>query len=484
MNRFFFALAFAIISKAHAASFIIPDGTVETTPYVLSDVGDSGVIEEGGALFTTTTAITLANTNQTVFNSGVITTSGANANGIYVNGDNSLVVNCGTISSQQGYALSFNGTGNTLSLEQCGGNVSHIMGRVITEDDVLDVNVNIPGGLVLTLDDGGLGFGEITSNNPYIVLGNTLIVVDRTPFAWRSDFLTDLSEAVLGSVYQRRFGFGTCCESCSSDTSIWLQGIGSDRTRLKDNSVPRYLLREKGLLAGAQTALDCGYLGAFGGVLFGEGRLCLNSVKMNSTSYVGGVSFEHVRERDFFGAALALGYAELKNDRITMNNLAENGIVFVHSRSRAFFAAPELMWTRNFSLKAFNPNLTLLGRYEGLFFDSENIGVESSSVQQLIGSVECGLPIAASDCSHCFAFEPYVGGYFRVQLGDRRMNIFINEVGFSFDDGSQKSLSALFYGFRGSFKRGAWDLILNLRGSWDNHSSRAYWGQIGLSKEF
>lgn len=145
-------------------------------------------------------------------NSGTIAVTGASADAIHVADGNKTVTNCGIISSENGHAISFDGTNNMLVLTDCGSQHSLIQGSVITTGDALNVNVETNSNLILTLDDGGLGFANVSSNNPYVIIGNTLVVVDRALFTAQADILADLSDGVLGGIYKGRFGFGSCCQ--------------------------------------------------------------------------------------------------------------------------------------------------------------------------------------------------------------------------------------------------------------------------------
>lgn len=101
-------LSLALISPtpATAADFTIPSGTTVTTTQTLPDAGDTGTVEQGGAINTTgTDAVAMLNANQTLTNNGDLQNSGAITSSVFSNGDNATITNNGTITSSGWFAF-------------------------------------------------------------------------------------------------------------------------------------------------------------------------------------------------------------------------------------------------------------------------------------------------------------------------------------------------------------------------------------------
>jgi len=86
----------ALISPVHAANFTIVDGVTVTAPQTLND-NETGTIEAGGQLNTAGIAITASGINNTVENSGSISTLGDNSDGIDSDGADAIISNSSSI---------------------------------------------------------------------------------------------------------------------------------------------------------------------------------------------------------------------------------------------------------------------------------------------------------------------------------------------------------------------------------------------------
>ena len=70
----YFAVPFCF-GEVRAADFIVPSATT-VGQQTLTDVGDTGVIESGGAITSAASAVLMLNADQTVINDGAISTTG------------------------------------------------------------------------------------------------------------------------------------------------------------------------------------------------------------------------------------------------------------------------------------------------------------------------------------------------------------------------------------------------------------------------
>lgn len=87
-------------TSAYSADFNVPSGTTVTTTQTLTDTGDTGTVEMGGAIDTTgVDAVVMQNTNQLLTNNGSITTTGAFRAGVFAStlATNARIINNGTI---------------------------------------------------------------------------------------------------------------------------------------------------------------------------------------------------------------------------------------------------------------------------------------------------------------------------------------------------------------------------------------------------
>jgi len=205
--------------------------------------------------------------NVVITNSGQITTTDSDADGIFNDNDfsNVHIINSGTIRSTQGFALNLQGTASqTLSLLRG----SNLDGGVHVETVDLDLNVETGLNLALTLDPTSTaGFGTLGIDAPFVILGNTIAVIDPTGLAMQADVVADLSDTLLNGIYHQRAPCGC---------GVWAQGIGSYRKR-GDNAHTVGHDNWQG-----------GYASLFGGISYGEAEVDEHTQKATTRSYVGG----------------------------------------------------------------------------------------------------------------------------------------------------------------------------------------------------
>ncbi|MFZ0565019.1 MAG: autotransporter domain-containing protein, partial [Chlamydiales bacterium] len=309
--------------------------------------GNNSVITNSGSIVVSgDSAFGIANnatgSNIVVVNSGLVSVSGENSSGIISNSDDVHVINSGTVISAQDFAIFLSGADPTLSLLRG----SNIQGPVFPSSSPLNLNVETGLNLVLTLDTGGT-FGALGIEAPFALVGNDLIaVIDPTGLAMQADVVADLSDTILDAIYPHRTGF-PCCIPCGC--GIWVQGIGSSRKRSRDKDFVGYDNWQGGFLVGGNVPLWGGNGSLFGGVSFGEAEVDQQTQKADTTSYVGGVTYEWLCRCTFLGAALAVGYVDWDNERFVMNNLAEGGVQKARSNTGGGFITADLTATRHFN---------------------------------------------------------------------------------------------------------------------------------------
>jgi len=71
----------------------------------------------------------------------------------------------------------------------------------------LNLNVETGLNLALTLDPGGLGFGTLGIEAPFVLVDKTIAVIDPTGLALQADGLADLSDTIFDGIYRHRTAF-------------------------------------------------------------------------------------------------------------------------------------------------------------------------------------------------------------------------------------------------------------------------------------
>lgn len=190
---------------------VFNEGLIITTGHAAYGVANSG----NNARLTNNGTISTSNNsahalfskkggNVQITNRGTLFTNGSEADAIYVSGDSGFsLVNSGHIIALQGHAINIKESSNpTLTLLRG----SHIQGP-IHSDNYLNLNVGPGHSLALTLDGTSAGFTAQQIENPFAIVGNTLAVIDPLGLGWQVDFVADLSDMVLNGIYPYRTAF-------------------------------------------------------------------------------------------------------------------------------------------------------------------------------------------------------------------------------------------------------------------------------------
>jgi len=436
----------------------------------ISTTGDDahGIFNDGG-------------TEAVITNSGLILTKGEDADGIRNDdGADIHIINSGTIRSAQSFALNLLGTNPTLSLLRG----SNLQGRVFN-DDPLNLNVETGLNLALKLDSGNAGFNDLGIEAPFIRVGDTIGVIDPTGLAMQADVVADLSDTILNGIYRHRTAFSCQCTPCGC--GVWAQGIGSYRERSRNKDTVGHDNWQGGFLVGYDTPLYGGNVSLFGGVSFGEAEVDEQTQKANTTSYVGGLTYERLFCNTFLGLALAVGYVDWDNERFVMNNLASGGVEKARTDTGGVFVSPEVTLAHFFSSLWCSPTMSFTLRYAGLFLGDytekgslTNLSVKDREIDLLTTRFELSVPYTASRGICCWSIEPYLGVSGRYQVGGNRVDAELLGQSLSFDPGSPRNLAAFLLGFRGIQSFGCFNLFLNLEGSFDSCRSSRILGEGGI----
>ncbi|MFZ0565449.1 MAG: autotransporter domain-containing protein, partial [Chlamydiales bacterium] len=458
------------ISTAGNSSFgistlVTGDNVVVTNSGLISTLGSSS-LGMGITVFGSNVAITnsglistvgnsadgllvdVTGSNLVITNSGLITTEGVVSDAIQADNDNVQIINSGTLRSAQSFAILISGADPTLTLLRG----SNIQGPVVSSDDPLNLNVETGLNLALTLD-GGSTFGALGIEAPFALVGNDLIaVIDPTGLAMQADVAADLSDTILGAIYLHRIGF-PCCIPCGC--GMWVQGIGSSRKRSRDKDFVGYNNWQGGFLVGYDTPLWGGNGGLFGGISFGEAEVDQETQRADTTSYVGGITYEWLCRNTFIGAALAVGYVNWDNERFVMYNLAEGGVQKARADTGGGFVTADLTAARHFDALCCT-TMSFSLRYAGLFLGSynekgsiSNLFVKDREVDLITTRFEVSLPWTESRGNCCWSVEPYAGVYGRYQVGGKQVDAVLLGESLSFDPGIPHNLAAFLFGFRG-----------------------------------
>jgi len=570
-----------------AASFVIQSGEVETTPQILSDSGDTGLIEEEGALVVNgavavrmnadnqavlnqgtistsgdfSDAILNLGNNSTIINTGIVSTSGASAetivnigsnvqitntgklstsgdaaggitnsgvgssilnsgtistagsfaNGILIGatgdsiniintgeisvsgmnsegvqtfGDNLFIFNAGTIRSAQSFAINYAG-GTNFNLSLLRG--SNLQGTVNVTGETLNLSVETGLNLALTLTDASPGFGTLDIEAPFVILGNTIGVVDPTGLAMQADVLADLSDTILDGIYR----YSSCkCDPCRC--GAWIQGIGSYRKRSFNQDFVGYNDSQGGFLVGYQRPLYRGNVNLFGGISFGDAEVDANTQTADTTSYVGGAAYNTYFCDSFFGFAIVAGYVDWDNNRYVMNNLVlDGGVENAHFDTGGIFVSPEATLIHCFDHFFCHPIMRLTVRYAGLFLGDynekgslTNLTVKNREIDLLTTRLELGKSYCTTYGNCCWSFEPYTGVFGRYQVGGNTVDAELLGQSLHFDPGHPHNLAAFLLGFRGNQSIGCFNLFLNTEASFDSCRSSRLLGEGGIEWTF
>ncbi|MCH9626872.1 MAG: hypothetical protein S4CHLAM2_05030 [Chlamydiales bacterium] len=452
------------------ASFGIFDQTGSANLYT----NNGSIVSQGmnsvGFAVSSSTDVTFQN-NSTVIadGDGVISDTGDT---------NFHLINSGTIKSNQSFALLLGGTNPTLSLLRG----SNLQGPVQAVDDSLNLNVQTGLNLALTLDPGGMGFGTLGIESPFVLVGNTINVIDRTGLAMQADLLADLSDPILNNIYRHRTAFSCACyDPCQC--GFWVEAIGSYRER-EERHLVHYNLRQGGFIIGYEAP---GGLGLFAGASYGEAIVGEKTQKAEIRTSFGGASYERAFCNHFIGAAFAAGYTHFDNDRYIMNNQVPGGVEKAQTQPDGFFFTPEITYAHSFCDWWCAPVLSGTIRYAGLFLGNDheqgsnsNLTVYDRDIQLLTLRGE----LSAPKCTCFLDIEPYIGVSGRFQVAGCDVSAELLGQALNFNSGISNNLATFLVGFRSAKTMGCFDLFFDLEADWDTGGSYRIFGDAGIGLIF
>ncbi|MCH9627247.1 MAG: hypothetical protein S4CHLAM2_08820 [Chlamydiales bacterium] len=422
-----------------------------------------------------------------VRNGGLIASANEDGVSFTASSSDGHLINGGTIKGGAGFsAIVYTDSSTNPTLTLLRG--SNIQGSVNSFTDPINLNVESGLNLLLTLSNGSLGSLGIEA--PFAVVNdNTVAVIDRAGFALQADVLADLSDTILGGIYRNKTT-DPCYPCCTSDFSMWMEGIGSYRKRGINNGVVGYKNRQGGIVLGANTTVCSGCGSAFLGFMRGRAEVDRNTQNACLDTFFGGAAYETYICGTFMGLAIAGGYIHWENTRYVMNNLANGGLEAAQAQTSAGFVSPEFTLARAYS--CFSVPLALSGtvRYAGLFLghytetdSSANLSVQDRDIHLITARAELGAPV--TNCNNVceWVLEPYIGVFARFQFGDDVHTALLGQS-LAFDPGLEQTLGGLLLGFRATQAVGRFNLFLNVESSFDSENSSRILGEGGISLSF
>lgn len=314
-----------------------------------------------------------------IINSGTIRTGGdinvEHAIEERLAGDTSLTLNAGSLLIGR---VDLGGGTNTLN---------------IGEGLSLNSTFESDGGTTLV----GLGTtaGQLVALVPVTGNGNNdvqIIAVDPSAFASMDDALAALTSGFGGAVQSRQSAVrseSTSGFSAGDETGLqqfdpnrfWIEGFGAYRQQQSDRTGSDFDYLTGGLVAGVDTPLDAiTSVGVMAGFATSTSENEINTQETNATSYFAGIYGSTQAMGLAWDASLTVGYTDYEAERITANNLVQNGLETARADFSGWFINPQVTMTREaanplagqtfhgFSASpALEQSLTL--SYAGLFLD-------------------------------------------------------------------------------------------------------------------
>jgi len=327
----------------------------------------------------------------TVTNSGLVTANGTAARGIFISNSNSTLVNRGTIaaSGAGSRAIGLNGNFNTLT------NVagSLVIGAITLTGT--NQRVNFVGGNWMFTFNSLANTTIDAAGAPFAVSGNTVAVVDLTPFAMTDRTLMDFTRGVSSTLGHRFDGmaasganqamafagadhvsarfddafagipgmsayaadtmaFKNPTMQYSNGSTVWGRGFAGQRTQQADG----ILLQARdlfygGMIGGDWQAQPNLRLGAFLGAGKTRTNIDLNANNSDSDLVFGGVFGRYAWESSFLNVAVQAGHSQNSTKRLIANNLALTGLESATASYNGWYVSPEATLGRNFALGSF-----------------------------------------------------------------------------------------------------------------------------------
>lgn len=440
------ASTFLTAGTAHA-DFTIGTGQTVTTQQTLTS-NETGTVEAGGTLLTNGDAIT-GNDGNTIINLGTVTAldTGGDDDGIEV-GDGNTIINSGTLRGadeaiEVGNGNSITNSGALISggegIKAGNNNVITNTGTITSDDEGIRVgsgNTITNSGTVIGIADdavdlrgsnntlrllagsalqGNLALGNATNTLiigpglntalgftgdptiqanglPFVVVNDTVYVVDVTGFSMHDEMVGDLTRSVGRSLEDRlsatrqgddsgalstmAFGYAPITPATASfaetpSSGFWASGLGGYRTQDGGATTLDFETRFAGAMAGYDTMVAPETrVGVFGGISFADVDTGVVGQELSTSSFFGGLYLGHEMGRYTLDASLTAGWSDFDSERRVTNNLIVGGIETARASYGGVFIGPSLTFGTDFSVGSGTLTPSMRVRYAGLFLDS------------------------------------------------------------------------------------------------------------------
>ncbi|GAB5510660.1 MAG: hypothetical protein Rhims3KO_20610 [Hyphomicrobiales bacterium] len=364
---------------------------------VTTSTGSIGTVINSGTMFGTVDGVYAEIDIGTLTNSGSIRSDFIGVRAF--NGAIGSLTNSGTIQGTS-FAIQEQGAGDT-SLTLNAGSI--LIGRVDLGGGVNTLNIGEGLSLNSTFEsDGGatlvgLGttVGQLVALVPVTGNGNNdiqVVVVDPSAFASMDDALATLTSGFGGAVQSRQSALrsGPASGLSAGDEAgaqqfdpnrFWIEGFGAYRQQQSERTGSDFDHLTGGLVAGGDVLLDAiTNVGVMAGFAASTSENEINTQETNATSYFAGLYASTQAMGLAWDASLTVGYTGYEAERITANNLVQNGLETARADFSGWFINPQVTMTREaanplagltfhgFSASpALEQSLTL--SYAGLFLD-------------------------------------------------------------------------------------------------------------------
>lgn len=399
---------------------------------------DRGIAANSGNTITNTGTVTggyigiVGFFNSTILNSGTVSATNAGATGIAVNNDG-VVINSGTVTSAENGI----GLGGSNILNNSGVINGGVVGVLSNNNNTITNSGTIIGGthavefensdsntLILlagsalqgNLALGGfvdplpnptntliigpglntaLGFtGDPTiqaDGLPFVVVNDTVYVVDVTGFSVHDEMVGDLTRSVGRSLEDRlsasrqgeesdalsalTLGYAPMAPVMgiaeTPSSGFWASGLGGYRSQDSGTTTLDFETRFAVVMGGFDTMVAPETrVGVFGGLSFADVDTDVVGQELSASSVFGGLYLGQDQGRYTLDASLTAGWTDFDSERRVANNAVVGGIETARASYGGVFISPSLTLGTDFSVGAGTLTPSMRVRYAGLFLDS------------------------------------------------------------------------------------------------------------------
>ncbi|MCH9611242.1 MAG: hypothetical protein S4CHLAM81_01700 [Chlamydiales bacterium] len=481
------------ISASNTSAAISNSGTISTTGtpdgYGIYIAGSNSHITNSGIIRTTGTdsdgiRVDTGGTNVMIHNSGIIETSGPGGYGVTIAESNGLLINSGTIKSDQTSSLFFTAANPTLKLLKG----SNLQGPITSSGGGLNLQSEEGMNLLFTMDASSVGFASLNIGSPFVTVGanGTLASIDRTGFIYQTDFFEDLTDSIQDSIYRWMPMLLTCHKpSCG----VWAKTLGS--YRICSNEIAFYDWISGGL-AGANWEALYGTLGVYGGGTYGEAHISNGSQESDLRTGLGGLTYEQLMGPLFFGFSMAAGYVNWKNEREILDNLVAGGVNVAKAETDGWFLSPEITAAGWGALnERWGVLLSSTLRYSGLFLgsysekgSSSNFKVHNRHIDLMKLRGEFSFVGHHEKYGHEWELAPYVGVAGLFQVGGTRVRGELLNQPLAFSAVEKENMFEFLYGMRAEWIQEHLIYFGHVQGLRDNVKCSRVLAELGFLRLF